>query len=91
MSNKNWMDNFIIVGILLFTIMIAIIFFAGCAKNSKYVYVPQQCAIDMPTPPSYSKNGLKDAKGLAIYAQELECALEYCTKGKNTLPQCKVK
>lgn len=63
----------------------------GCATKTKIVNVPQRCDVIFPAYPLPKNNAVENLKNLAIYTEQLECALDFCINGKNIIPNCKIK
>lgn len=70
--------------------LILILVFSGCATH-KAIFIPIKCKAQMPASPLHTKDTLENLKNISIYAQKLECTLDFCINGTQNLKQCQTK
>ncbi|WP_041302649.1 hypothetical protein [Helicobacter felis] len=67
-----------------FWLLICIIFFNGCYRVYKPVYIPTKCQIPKLERPALGSSSLaQNIKALLIYTELLEKDLEFCRVGKS--------
>ena len=60
-----------------------VLFGTGCTRIVKEpVYIPQKCAITMPTRPYPTTSTTHNLKNILIYTEQLERDLRFCTNGE---------
>ena len=63
-------------------LLVALVFLiSGCTRIVKEpVYIPQKCAITMPTRPYPTTRTTHNLKNILIYTEQLERDLRFCTQ-----------